>query len=378
VREAVIVGVGVTEQRRNARQSAIELCIEAARSALGDAGLAMPDVDGVQARWDEPSFTGHSLDWITLFRHKVRWIGDTYPQGVPGILDAAAAIRAGLCDTVLLVGGQVLGSDRSGGPGYTRPTAEFASTFGSFNAAQFALVANRYYHLFRPNPLHLAGVAAAIRNMGAANPAAVMAGRGPYSPEDILESPMVVEPFRLLDLCLVNDGAAAVIVTTLDRARDSQNAPVRILGGASEWWRRSYIDWPRYEEVGRMGSVLAADVLSRAGLSVQDLDVLELYDVNTFEVVRQLEVLGYCGEGEGAAFAEERGIGVTSLPINTDGGLLSFSHIGWSGPTLRVIEAVRQLRGEASDRQIAGARHAVVTGGGSGAQYFNMAVLGRG
>ena len=109
-----------------------------------------------------------------------------------------------------------------------------------------------------------------------------------------------------------------------------------------------------------------------------DVDVLELYDINIFEVVRQLEALGFCGEGEGTDFAFEAGIGDDGrLPINTDGGLLSFAHIGWGGPTLKIVEAVHQLRGQALSGQVAGARSALVTGAGSGAQYHNVLLLGR-
>ena len=126
--------------------------------------------------------------------------------------------------------------------------------------------------------------------------------------------------------------------------------------------------------------MIGADAARRAyeasGLTHEDLDVLEVYDVNSFEVVRQLEVLGFCRQGEGADFLDDTDISrAGDLPINTDGGLMSHSHIGWGAPTLRIVEAVRQLRGEAGDRQVPGARTAMAGGAGSGAQYYNLLLL---
>ena len=243
----------------------------------------------------------------------------------------------------------------------------------------FALVAQTYMHRFNPDREALSAIAAAIRNSGAANPDAVMTGRGPFSPADITASPLVAEPFHLLDLCLATEGAAAFVITTPERARDAPSGSVSILGGGSEWYRQQYVDPPRYDEVGRIGADAYARSFAMAGLSPTDIDVFELYDINTWEVVRQVETLGLCGEGEGADYLVDQGIGVDgALPINTDGGLMAFSHTGYGGPNLKVIEAVRQLRGMAGPGQVADVDHVFVTGAGSGAQYHNAMILGRG
>jgi len=193
-----------------------------------------------------------------------------------------------------------------------------------------------------------------------------------------LSAPPVASPFSRLDLCLANEGAAAIVVTSAERARDCPGQAVELLGGACEWYRQQYVDPPRYEEVGMIGSSAAKRSFQMAGLTPPDVDVAELYDVNSFEVIRQLEALGFCPQGEGASFAAEIGIDVSGgLPVNTDGGLLSFSHIGWGAPTLKIIECVRQLRGDTGGRQVANAEVAVATGAGSGAQYHNVALLGR-
>jgi acetyl-CoA acetyltransferase len=379
--DAVIAGIGITRQARSLDATSLSICVEAVEKCLEDVGLTMADVDGFAARWPGPGGTvlePGAWDWTRVFSQSFRWIGDTYPQGVPGVLDAAAAVSTGLCEVAIVVGGQagVLGSGRVAS--YTRPDNEFVAQWGLITAAHFALIARIYFDRFSPDRDGLSAIAAAIRNAGSRNPDAVMTGRGPFSPADITASPMIAEPFHLLDLCLATEGASAILVTTPERARDMASTPVEILGGASEWFRQQYLDPPRYDEVGRIGSDAYARTFAMAGLTAHDVDVFELYDINTWEVVRQVETLGLCGEGEGTDFLVEAGIGPEGrVPINTDGGLMSFSHTGFGGPNLKVVEAVRQLRGVAGPGQVAGAEVAFVTGAGSGAQYHNAMVLGR-
>jgi acetyl-CoA acetyltransferase len=319
-----------------------------------------------------------SLDWSTLLGQRVRWVQDTYPQGVPALLDAAAAIAAGLCETVLVVGGQAAIRDGSGSvAGYTRPDNEFVAPWGAFTAVHFALLAQQYLRAHPDARWAAAEVAATIRNRGHANPAAVLHGRGPYTAEDVLAAPLIATPFTLLDLCLATEGAAAMVLTRRDIAVHTR-APVWVLGGGCDWQRQQYVNPPRYEEVWNIGTDAASRAFAMAGLAPADIDVAELYDINSFEVLRQLEVLGFCKPGEAPTFVRDVGLGPAGgLPINTDGGLLSYSHIGWGGPTLKIIEAVHQLRHEAGDRQVPGAAVALATGAGSGAQYHNVVILGR-
>jgi acetyl-CoA acetyltransferase len=377
--DVAVVGVAATEQRKAHDRHTVSLCLEAARAALADAGMDLAEVDGVAARWPGPGGTvlhPGSVDWAGLLGRPLRWVGDTYPQGVPAALDAAAAISAGLCSTVLVVGGQAQIRDPAGGVAdYTRPGNEFVAPWGAYTAVHFALLAGEHLRRFPDARAGAAAAAAAIRNHGHANPAAVLAGRGPFTPEAVLAAPPVVEPFTLLDLCLATEGAAAMVLTSAPRARDTR-APVRILGGGCEWYRQQYVDPPRYDEVWDIGRVAAARAFGEAGLRPADVDVALLYDINSFEVLRQLETLGFCGLGEGTDFVLREGIGLGGrLPVNPDGGLLAYSHIGWGGPTLKIVEAVAQLRGEAHGRQVAGARTALVTGAGSGAQYHNVLLL---
>jgi acetyl-CoA acetyltransferase len=375
-----IVGVHATPQVRQSARGTLSACLEAARGALADAGLTVSDVDGIAARWPGPGGTvmhPGSVDWTGLLGIPVRWVQDTYPQGVPAALDAAAAITAGLCDTVLVVGGQTEIRGQAGSVAtYTRPDNEFVAPWGAFTAAHFALVAQRYLHRFPGARVAAAEVAATIRNRGHVNPDAVMFGKGPYTPEDVLSAPMITTPFTLLDLCLATEGAAAMVLTRADRAADTR-APVRLLGGGCDWYRQQYVDPPRYEDVWDVGADAARRAFAMAGLAPVDVDVALLYDVNSFEVLRQFEALGFCAEGEGGEFARDVGIGADGrLPVNPDGGLLAYSHIGWGGPTLKIVEAVHQLRGEAAGRQVPSASVALATGAGSGAQYHNVLLLG--
>lgn len=380
-----IAGLGITRQARHLDETDnLGIALQAAKLALADAGLTRHDVDGMSARWHGPGGTRlhpGSADWAGLLGIRINWIGDSYPFGVPGVLDAASAIAAGLCHTVLITGGSagVRRADATAGrvAAYTRPGNEFTEPYGSFTAAQFALVAQRYLQKFPQARGAMAEVAALIRNNGHRNPHAVMSGRGPYKPDDILAAPPIVDPFTLLELCLANEGGAALVVTTLERARACPKAPVVILGGGMEWVGQQYVDPPRYEEVWDIGARAGRRAFGMAGVTHADIDVFEAYDVTSYEVLRQFEAVGFCGEGEGADFAQETKLGIDGgLPICTDGGLMSFSHNGWGSPTVKVLRAAQQVRGECGELQVRDAEIALCAGAGSGAQYYNLLVLG--
>lgn len=381
LQDVAIVGVGVTPQVKRSEKNSLQVALDAAKLALADAGLSHTDLDGIAARWPGPGGTElapGSADWSTMLGVPLSWIGDSYPQGIPALVDAAGAILTGQATTILITGGQagVLGGGKVAS--YTRPGNEFVAPFGAFTAAHFALVAQRHLARFPHARQGMAEIAATIRNVGSTNPDAVMYGRGPYTAEDVLAAPPVVDPFTLLDLCLASEGGAAVVVTTLERARDLRHPPVVLLGAGMEWLRQQYVDPARYEEVWSIGAKAARKAFGQAGLGPSDVDVAQLYDVNSLEVARQFEALGFCGEGEGTDFALATGIGPDGkLPTCTDGGLLSFSHIGWGAPTLKLVEAVHQVRGTAGARQIPGAEVALAAGAGSAAQYYNLALLGR-
>jgi acetyl-CoA acetyltransferase len=253
---------------------------------------------------------------------------------------------------------------------------EFTDVWGAYVVPLFALIATTHMHEFGTTPEQLAIAAATVRNNGHINPEAVMYGKGPYTVHDVLASPMIASPLHRLEICLAGEGGAAVVLTSAERARDLRHPVVHVLGGGMEFAGAPYVSPPQYREVGRLGEDAARRALSTAGVSVADIDVFNLYDPNSFEIIRQMEVLGLCGEGEGGAFVEDGHIALDGRhPVNPDGGCLSYAWNGTQQMTLKAVECVRQLRGTAVN-QIPDARLAVAANAGSAAGHYELAVLG--
>lgn len=167
------------------------------------------------------------------------------------------------------------------------------------------------------------------------------------------------------------------MVTTAERARDLPHQPIAVLGGGMEYHQAAYANPALHREVGQLGRDAASRAYAMAGIGPHDVDVFSLYDPNSFEIIRQLEILGLCGEGEGGPLAASGAIAVGGKhPVNPDGGCLAYAWNGTQQMTLKVVEAVRQLRGSAV-HQVEGAELAVVGNAGSGAQHYEMSVLGR-
>ncbi|MEV5712861.1 thiolase family protein [Amycolatopsis mediterranei] len=377
-RQPVIAGIHATEQALSLpHRDAMDLAVEAVTGAIADAGLRPSDVDGAQVDWPGPGgVPGEGSSWARLLGD-LRWTSDAMLDnaGSRGLLKAAAAVSAGLADTVVVGGCRLV--SRGGGPVGAGTPLEFTDVWGSYVVAQFALVAARHMHRFGTTPRQLAEVAATIRTNGSTNPEAMMYGRGLYTADDVLASRMVATPFHLLDCCIVGEGGGAVVVTTAERARDLRHRPVAVLGGGMEYHQAAYANPALYREVGMIGRDAAARAFGTAGVDPVDVDVFSLYDPNSFEVIRQLEALGVCDEGEGGPLVETGAIAVDGkYPVNPDGGCLSYAWNGTQQMTLKVVEAVRQLRGSAV-HQVAGAEVAVVGNAGSGAQHYEMSVLGR-
>jgi acetyl-CoA acetyltransferase len=328
---------------------------------------------------------GDGASLIYDFRLGPAWMGMQF--GVNMVLEAATAIAAGLADVVLLVTSEAgVYTERASTAPWTRPGHEFVIPWGLFTAAEFALVARRHMHMYGTTPEQLARVAATIRNNGHANPEAVYYGRGPFTPDDILASRMVADPFHILDCSTTSEGGCALVLTTEERARDLPKQAVGVLGGGTEYFGPAYRFPPKWDLAGRsgvhsnglIGKRSADRAFDMAGLTRADVDVLEFYDPFSFEIIRQLEALGFCGPGEGGAFVEDGHIDITgSHPVTTDGGTMSFSHAGANVQMLqRVIRGVQQIRGECVSGQVPGARTAMCTSAGAGALFHMVALLG--
>ena len=379
-RDVAIAGVHNTAQaRRLPDHDSTSIALIGALGALVDAGIAPHEVDGV---------VGPDCAQIALELGLGPCTRRPSSLGIPTILDAAALITTGQCDVVLVAaGGAGIHTERTSTAPWTRPTNELVVGYGLFTAAEFALMARRHMLTYGTTPEQMATVAATIRTNGHHNPEAVYRGRGPFSPSDILESRMIADPFHLLDCAMTSEGGCGVVLVSAERAAEC-DMPVWILGGASDSFGPAYTVAPVWDFRPRAGGDVAGMVgasasdkraFATAGVTPAAVDVAELYDPFSFEIIRQVEAFGFCPPGEGGAFVEDGNIAPGGqLPVTTDGGTMSFSHPGISAQQLqRVIRAVQQLRGVCATNQVAGAEVALCSNGGSGALFCDVLLLGR-
>jgi acetyl-CoA acetyltransferase len=377
--DVAIVGVHNTAQARQLDGHDNEsVNFEGALGAIADAGVAPSEIDAVIGEFAQELVLALRLGPCTRLPWRL---------GIPLVLEAADLIASGRANVVVIAaGGAALYRERSAVAPWTRPSHELVVGYGLFTAAEFALMARRHMLVHGTTPEQLATVAATIRNNGHVNPEAVYHGRGPFKPADILESRMVADPFHLLDCAMTSEGGCGLVLARADRARVLPHDPVFVLGGTSESYGPAYQVAPVWDMVGRsevpagyVGRTAARHTFRAAGLSPADVDVAELYDPFSFEVIRQLEAFGFCGDGEGGPFVEEGHIGPGGrLPVTTDGGTMAFSHPGVNAQQLqRVIRGVQQLRGDCATSQVPGAEVALCSNGGSGALFTDVLLLGR-
>ena len=295
--DVAIVGVHNTVQARVLPEhDSTSIALIGALGALADAGISPRDVDGV---------VGPECARITLELGLGPCTRRPSQLGIPALLDAAALVASGQCEVVLVAaGGAGVHVDRSATAPWTRPSNELVVGYGLFTAAEFALMARRHMLTYGTTPEQMATAAAVIRTNGHANPEAVYAGRGPFTPADILASRMVADPFHLLDCATTSEGGCALVLTTAERAGDC-DAPIWILGGASDAYGPAYAVAPVWDfqpradcpPAGLVGARAARAAFATAGLSPSDVDVAELYDPFSFEIIRQLEAFGFCRAG---------------------------------------------------------------------------------
>ncbi len=343
--------------------TALDLAAQAAYRALDDAGLTTADVDGLFA---------HSaffpMPTVVLSEHlgiRPRFSDGTATGGssfLAHVRHAAAAIEAGLCEVALIVYGS---NQRSASGGLVSSgqlqVPSYETPFGArLPVSAYALAAARHMHEFGTKREHLAEVAVAARRWAQLNPVAFE--QGDLSIDDVLAARMVSTPLSVRDCCLVTDGGGAVVITSAERARDLRQRPVYYLGGAEAQWHMNISQLPDLTVTAASESGPRAFDL--AGLRPSDVDVVQLYDAFTINVLLFLEDLGFCGKGEAKDFVSGGGIGPGGhLPVNTNGGGLSYCHPGMYGIFL-LIEAARQVRGEAGDRQVPDAHIALAHGNG--------------
>ena len=387
-RRACVIGIGesrFTKRGGQVDRGEWDLACEAVSRAADDAGIDVRRLDGLA------SFSSDGcLPWLmqqTLGMERLRFASMVWGGGGGGscgaLAHAVAAVESGQAEHVVVFRSIVQrpGARYGEAGGFSEiPQYDLLAPFGMLSPAiMFAPTARRYMYQYGARPEHFAEVALVCRANAQRNPRAIMYGL-PLTLDDYMTARMIADPLRLYDCCQENDGACALIVTSLERARDFKGIPVRILAaaqGGNPGWHAGMMgthNMPVDEYADGNGSALAAELYARAGVAPQDIDVAQLYDHFSPAVLMTLENFGFCGRGEAGPFVAAGSIRLDGgkLPINTAGGLSSEAYI--HGLNL-INEAVRQLRGN-STAQVAGAKTCLVTAG-LGSTPFSAAILAR-
>jgi acetyl-CoA acetyltransferase len=380
--KVAIVGAADTEVGVLPGRTPMELCVEAALGAIADTGLDKSQVDGLltcNAMAQPLMYHAEAMaEYLQIFPRYCMAVGAGGGTTFSIIHHAASAIVTGMADVIVV---SMADSMRSG---LSRDQAmrvqastghpEFEQPYGPTVPAYYALIAQAHMAEFGTTPEQLAGIAVACREHAARNPTAQMRER--ISVEDVLASRMIADPLHLLDCSLVSDGGSAIVLCSAERAADLPNAPVYLLG-AGEGHSHEHISAARSlttsaaKEAGERAYAMA-------GLGPADMDFAQLYDCFTPTVLVELEDLGFCAKGEGGDFVDSGALGPGgALPVNTHGGLLSHCHPGNPGSMFALTESVWQLRHNAGERQVPGARCGLVHAQGGIMSSHTALVLSR-
>lgn len=351
----------------------LDLIGQATSHALDDAGLEKEDVDGLfsaSAYYHMPTLSvGEYLGIRPRYSDATNMGGSSF---VSHLFHAASAIDAGLCEVALIAYGSTQRSASGRLVSGSEALPYEAPYEPRYPVSAYALAASRHMYEYGTTREQLAEVAVAAREWAMLNPKAFM--RDDLSVEDVIGSRMVSSPLSVLDCCLVTDGGGAALVTSAERARDLAKPPVYLLGAGEAHWHRNISQMPDLTTSAAAESGPRA--YEMAGLGTSDMDVVVLYDAFTINTVLFLEDLGFCEKGEGGPFVSGGRISPGGkLAVNTNGGGLSYNHPGMYG-LLLIVEAVRQLRGECGERQVADANTALVHGNGGVLSSQVTAILG--
>jgi len=380
--KAYVAGIYEHPTRKADDRSLAQLHAEVARGALEDAGLTFRDVDGYFCAGDAPGLGALSMaDYMGL---ELRHVDTTESGGssyVIHVSHAAQAIAAGKCDVALIT---LAGRPRAEGMatgtaprnyGLATPDVPFEFPYAPTVVNQYAMVAMRHMHEFGTTSAQLAWIKVAASHHARHNPHAML--REVVTVEDVLASPVIADPLHRLDCCVISDGGGALVVTRPEIARSLRRPPVRVLGAGEA---------VKHQRGGRIDLTYTAAVWSgpaafaEAGVRPADIQYVSIYDSFTITVLVTLEDLGFCDKGQGGKFVSDGNLisGVGRLPFNTDGGGLCNNHPGNRGGMTKVIEAVRQLRGEAHPAvQVKDCRLALAhgTGGSLGTRHGSATLI---
>jgi acetyl-CoA C-acetyltransferase len=348
--QAYIVGIYEHPTRKADDKSIAQLHAESAKGALEDAGLGKSDVDGYFCAGDAPGLGPLSMaDYMGL---KLRHLDSTDTGGSSYLVHvghAAEAIAAGKCNIALIT---LAGRPRSEGQAtgtaartaQNTPDAPFENPYGPATANMYAMCAMRHMYQYGTTSEQLAWIKVAASHHAQHNPHAML--RDVVTVEDVVNSPMITDPLHRLDCCVISDGGGAIIVAKPEVAKSLKRPKVKIIGAGES---------PKHQMGGRVDLTYSGAVWSgppafaEAGVKPADIKYASIYDSFTITVLMQIEDLGFCEKGQGGRFVSDGNLisGTGKLPFNTDGGGLCNNHPANRGGLTKVVEAVRQLRGEA-------------------------------
>lgn len=369
LKRCALVGVAeIPPERTTPGVTTLEMIARVSRMALLDAGLTAVAIDGLivgpqvgETPQHVPATVAEYLGLQPRFADIVDLGGAT---GAGMVWRAAAAIAAGMCETVLCVLGNTRDPGSVSRSPNRNPIREFDVPYGASGANQaYAMIAQRHMAEFGTTPEQLAQVPVKQRANAMLNPAAVFHGK-PIGIDDVLSSAIVMSPLRLLEIVMPCGGGAAVIVTSAGRAEGMDKPPVYLLGAGERVTHRALSQAPRLTTSPLAPAI--SDAYSMAGVGPSDIDFLSIYDCYSIVVAITVEDAGFCAKGESGSWLEEHDFSIRGkLPVNPHGGQLSSGQADLSGGMGHVVEAVRQLRIEAGARQIADPNTALVTGNGA-------------
>ena len=367
--KCAIAGVGYTDYTKNSGRTVRSLASEACMKAIEDAGLRVEDVDGIISynfNDSVPAIAVATEIGVPEAGYAVDFLAGGNAANLI-VLSAIAAVEAGLAKTVVCYramngrsGFRLGGGRQMAAHGIT----QFTAPFGWITYPQaMAMWCRRHMIEYGTTNEQLGTIAVTLRDNAVLNERAMQ--RTPITLDDYFNSRKIVDPFRMLDICLESDGACAVVVTSAERARDLRHKPVYVAGGAYGGGPQQGEDlfdairWPDHSH--NYAKYISDGLWKSAGVGPKDVDLALIYDCFTYSIVMQLEGFGFCRPGEGGPFAASGAIARDgALPVNPHGGLLSEAYIhGFN----HVVEAVEQLRGQSGPRQIAGAEVALTTAG---------------
>lgn len=369
-----IVGAATYGVGRSPGYESMDLTVHASLRALAEAGMKPSDVDALFVAQPQDTLAGLSFADYLGVRPKIT---DCNRSGGSAFMlqlaHAALALDAGYCDVALIA----YGSNQATASGALVQTSRNAFWDAQYQpmrpVSAYALAAARHMHQYGTTRTQLAEVAVAARRWAQLNPEAYK--RDPLTIDEVLGARMVSDPLSVRDCCLVTDGAAAIVMTRADRARDCPKPPVPVLAAASSVTHADISSMPDLCVTGAAES--GARAYAQAGVGPGDIDVLQVYDAFTINTILFLEDLGFCPKGEGGRFVEDGAIAPGGrLAVNTSGGGLSYCHPGMFGLFL-LVESVRQLRGECGERQIPDAELALAHGNGGLLSSQATVILGR-